>query len=310
MQIFLNAVETIVFMFALIFTGWILSHIGWLKEENKEFLTKLVVGVSVPALVVNNFFTSFDRDLLASSLGLVLIAGLSILIILAISLGLASLLKLEADRKAPFVTMSAVSNSIFFGLPVCLGLFGDSSLPFILFYYLANTIIFWAICAPMIMASKDKETKRGTNLKKILNPPLITILISALLLYINFSPPRLVLKIADSLSSFVTPLASLVIGRVIYEMDLKKLKIDLSTGLVLVFRFILAPGLMHLTGKGLGMGGLALQVFTIQAAMPVMTQALLVTELAQADSEYVATNIFLSTILSLVFIPLYMVLMQ
>lgn len=79
---------------------------------------------------------------------------------------------------------------------------------------------------------------------------------------------------------------------------------------VIAMRFIVAPILMFYITTFFNLPKLAVQVFTIQSAMPVMTQTILVAEMYEADSQYVATNISLTTLLSLFFIPLYMLILQ
>ncbi len=48
------------------------------------------------------------------------------------------------------------------------------------------------------------------------------------------------------------------------------------------------------------------QVFVIQAAMPAMTQTPILAEAYKADSEYAGLGTSLTTLLSLISIPVYM----
>jgi predicted permease len=51
------------------------------------------------------------------------------------------------------------------------------------------------------------------------------------------------------------------------------------------------------------------KVFVIQAAMPVMTNVAIVARFYGADHEYATVMTLVTTILSLVFIPIYMILL-
>lgn len=305
-----QATETVFVMIILIATGWIMAHRKWIDNDTKEFLNKLIVGVSIPALTIYNFFESFDRDIIKSSFKYVTIILFAMLILYLFSGLVAKLLSIGPERRGSFVSMSTVSNSMFFGLPVSLGLFGDISLPYVLFYYIANTTMFWGICSQGIINDGRGDGSGKIELKRIFNIPIITVLISAFLLYLNISPPTLIIKVSKHLSSFVTPIASIVIGKIIYDIDYREFKFDKSIFAVILMRFIFAPGLIYIVASFIGLPKLAVQVFTIQGAMPVMTQTSIVGSLHGADSEYIATAISLTTILSLVFIPIYAVLIQ
>lgn len=306
----LKSIETVFIMIILISVGVFLSYLKWINEDIKKFLVKLIIYVSVPALTIYNFFETLDRELITKFSKYVLVVLVSMLILYIVNTFIGKIIKVKSVRSGSFVAMGVVSNSIFFGLPVSLGLFGERSLPFVLLYYIGNTIIFWSLCAPRIMEDGDNQIKKSFDIKKILNPPLIAVLISGILLYLNFTPPNIVLKVTEYLSSFVTPLASIVIGKIIYDIDFKKFKFEKSILVVIAMRFIVAPILMFYITTFFNLPKLAVQVFTIQSAMPVMTQTILVAEMYEADSQYVATNISLTTLLSLFFIPLYMLILQ
>jgi predicted permease len=52
------------------------------------------------------------------------------------------------------------------------------------------------------------------------------------------------------------------------------------------------------------------KVFIIQAAMPVITQSAIIAKAYGADYEYATVMVTVTTIISIVFIPIYMVLLN
>jgi len=309
--LFLRSVESTFILIILISVGWILSKIGWINDDVKSFLNKLAVKIGVPALTITNFFENFSKEMIISSYKFVGIAVLSMIVLIIITKGLSKIMKIEATKSGSFVSMSSASNSMFFGLPICLSLFGEISIPYILFYYVANTVIFWGVLSPMI--AKDGNNRVDNifrNLKNIFNIPLITVILSGILLYFNLKPPVIVLKTAKYFSSLVTPLACMVVGKIIYDMELKNYKLDRSVYTVVFMRFIISPFVMYTITRFFHMPILAKQVFIIQSAMPVMMQTTIVSELYNTDSKYVAVSLSLTTLLSLFTIPIYMFIMD
>ena len=293
-------------MLILILIGWFLSHIGWITSEVKSFLSKLILKICVPTLIIVTFFDTLKKDMV-SQLGYITIPFISITLLFLLALLLAKIMKIGKERHSIFVSMSVASNSMFFGFPIALGLFGTQAVPYVVFYYIANTIFFWGILAPIIMRNGERKPVSGfERLKNILNIPIVTVIISILLLLLNLQPPSLAIKIADYFSSLVTPLSSLVVGRIMYEIDFKKFKLDISILASLFMKFIVSPIIIFTIAKLFTLPLLATMVFTIQASMPVMMQSAIVSEASGKDSEYGAVILSISNILCLVLIPIYM----
>lgn len=80
--------------------------------------------------------------------------------------------------------------------------------------------------------------------------------------------------------------------------------------LLLLGRFILAPLMMYILVTPTNIPLLMKQVFILQAAMPVMTNAPVVANLYGADSEYAAVMVTETTLTSLIVVPILMVITQ
>lgn len=302
----MDSIETVILMLTLIIIGWFLSYIGWITSEVKNFLSKLILKICVPSLIIVTFFETLKKDML-DSLSYISIPFLSITVLFISALLLSSLMKINKMRRATFVSMGIASNSMFFGFPIALSLFGHQSLPYVVFYYIANNVFFWAILAPIIMKDEEGQSISGIErLKKILNIPIVTIIISILLLTINVQVPSLIIDVANYFSNLVTPLSSMVVGRIMYEIDYRSFKLDRSIIAVLLMKFLVSPVLIFSISRSLNLTILATMVFTIQASMPVMMQTAIVTEAGGKDSEYGAVILSISNVLSLFLIPIYM----
>lgn len=75
-------------------------------------------------------------------------------------------------------------------------------------------------------------------------------------------------------------------------------------------RFMLAPIIMSLLVIPTPLPVLMKQVFIMQSAMPIMTNAPVVSRLYHADSEYASIMVAETTLLSLIMIPVLMVLVE
>ena len=305
------SIQAALIILLLLFVGWFMSWKKWMLKEHKPFLTKLIVNIAIPSMVIVNYFDLFSREMLFSSTIMLLSPLITILVSYFVASILAFIIKIDNSRRGSFITMCSVSNSLFIGLPVCQSLFGDVSIPYAMFYYMVNTIMFWGIFNPKIREDGQGKGKdfRGV-FKRIINPPLITIIVCSILLIVGFRPPVIILKTTRYLGSMATPLSLILAGKVMHETGFKNLKFDLSIILIMMMRFLVAPIIAFFVSKGMKLEELVTQVFTIQASMPVMILTAVSAEAYGADSGYVASAVSITTIGSLMFIPIYMSLMQ
>lgn len=305
----INSLSAVALVLMMAAVGYLCGALGWLKHEHKGFLVKLIVNICVPLMCFENLFSSVTPEMLRGSEKLFLVIALTLSLTFGVSLLLAKLFRIEHKRFGGFVVMCALSNSMFVGLPMCVELFGVEATPYVMMFYIVNTSFFWTLGVLLLKRSgldKDVRVSARDTVKGIFNPPLISLALSAVLLLAGFEPPHLLMSFSQYMGRLVTPLSLVYVGFALYETGLKSLRLDKTMIVVLVMRFAFAPllalGLCHL----FGITGIQRGVITIDAAMPVMVQSVVVSSSAGADEAYQAAGLSISTLACFVAIPLLM----
>lgn len=304
----LQSVFTVLIMVAI---GFYLTKIKWFNEDIGSLFSKLVNKVSLPAFMLSNLLTNFTKENLSSSISGFLLALSSMLLCYLIAFLLAKILKIKETKRGTFTTMFALSNTIFIGLPACLSLFGDIATPYVMMYYIMNTLTFWTVGVYLI--KKDGGYIEGSiitkeGIKKIFSPPLIAFIISMGLILLDLMPPKFIMESAKYIGNLTTPLSCLFVGIVLFNLSFKDFKLDKESIVIILGRFIVAPLLIAFMLSFTAFPPLMKKVFIIEAAMPVMTQISIVCKNYGGDYNYSASMLTISTLLSLVFIPIYMIL--
>lgn len=80
--------------------------------------------------------------------------------------------------------------------------------------------------------------------------------------------------------------------------------------MVFLGRFLISPMAIYILCIWAGIPPLMKKVFVIQAAMPVMTNAAIVSKNYDADYEYASINTLITTVSSMLIIPIYMALLN
>lgn len=317
-MVILNSMQSVLTILSMIAIGYILTHIGWFDDKVSNLFSKLVTTISLPALMISNLMTTFDKKTLTQLGAGFLIPFAIILISYIVGLLIYKPLGISKKQKGVFTALLSFSNVIFIGLPVNQSLFGDKAVPYVLLYYIANTSLFWTIGVYGIrsdgshsqgIASKDKSTSIFSfqTLKKIFSPALGGFAVGIILILLNIKLPRFVMDTCKYIGGLTTPLSMLFTGIVIYSIDLRKIKFDIKMFILLFGRFAISPLLALAIVYYLPFGDtLMKQVFVIQTALPVMTQISILSKAYGADHEYAAVMVTLTTLASLIIIPLYM----
>lgn len=300
---FESAISIVLVIFAIIFIGYLFAYKGWLGANASTVLSRMTLRIGMPALILSNMLTSYTRQMLLDG-AYSLLVPLGVLGGLYLLSGpLARWLRVGEGRVGVFRALFTFGNTVFVGMPVCRALFGEDAVPFVLLYYLVNTVLWWLVGAPFVARDGGKDT-HGL-MKRLASPPLIACFVSLALILLDFRPPEILLTLTGYLGAMVTPISLLFIGVTLCPMLAQGIRWQRSYGAVLLGRFALGPLLCLPLCLLLGISGNQLGVFFLQSGMPAQTQTCLWAQEHGADAGYAAGAITLSTLLSIVSIPLY-----
>lgn len=312
-MVIFSAAGSVFSIVIMICVGYVLTAKKWFDESVSKLFSKLVCNIALPCLMISDLVGNFDREKLEGLSSGLVVPFSSMAICYIIGVVVSKIIKVEKKRMGTFRSMFFVSNSIFIGLPINMALFGESSIPYVLLYYIANTTFFWTIGAYGISKDGDINSSKifsRETFDRLISPPLMGFAIGIILILCNIHLPKFVLDTCKYLGNLTTPLSMLFIGIIIYSVDLKKIKPDLEMAAIFAGRFLISPIIIYFSGKYLGLPEFMEKVFVIQAAMPVMTNTSIVAKQYNADYEYAAVMTVVTTISSLIFIPIYMYLLS
>lgn len=312
MSIFIQAISGVLVILIMIALGFILARNDWFDSKMTSMIAKLVTQIALPAYMVSTIIEKFTAKKLLSTLPDVAFPFVSMFVLYIVSILIVKICKIPKIHSGLFESMFSNSNTVFVGLPVNMALFHSPSLPFVLVYYMVNTTFFWTLGVYLIQKDGTTEAKLNfkRTLKKVFSPPLLGFMVGIVLVLLHARVPDFVMQDLNYIGGLTIPLSMIFIGISINSVDLSHLHFDRSNFLILFGRFLLAPTIMALLVIPSGMPTLMKQVFIMQSAMPIMTNAPVVSRLYHADSDYASIMVAETTLLSLIVIPVLMVLVQ
>ncbi len=311
MDIFLRSISGILVILGMILVGFVIGEKGWFDDKSRGLIAKLVTQVALPCYMLYTITQRFTAADLLKMLPGLRFPALSMVILLGIATGVARIFAVRQDRRGLFISMFFNSNTIFVGLPINQALFGDASIPYVLIYYMCNTTFFWTLGTYLIQRDAEGEAQFDlkTSLKKVFSPPLMGFLLGLVMVMLQIKLPAFLASDLQYLGNLTTPLSMIFIGLSVSHVGVKQLVLGKDHLLILLGRFLVAPLLMATIVYWAPLPSLMKQVFIIQSAMPVMTNAPVVARLCGADSDYAAVMVTETTLATMVVIPILMLLM-
>ena len=301
MELALICAQQVVVLFLLMATGTVAVKTGVLKPENKQALSNLLVYLVVPAMIINSYRMEFSAEILRNLLAAF---GMSVL---AICIGTVITLVLTARRKdsrAPIFRFATVfSNAAYMGFPLISALFGAEGMLYASAYVTVFNILLWTMGYGMVSGSANARDVA----RNLLRTPVFYALVAGLAIYFFQIPiPRLIAQPIELLAGMNTPLSMLITGMLLAASDLKAIVSDLHIWKLAAVRMLLIPavclgvfallGLVHL--------GMSAQVVLLLECCPAAAITSVFAVQFHHDESYAAGSVVLTTLLSIVILPL------
>lgn len=264
----------------------------WVKagfEYRIEFITRLCMTLSVPALVFTALMkTDIDPVALTS---VSLAAALAYGVLTVLLWGVTSVLRL--DRRT-YLGPLIFGNTGNVGLPLALFAFGETGLGFAVVVF--AVMILWSFTFGVWLVSGG-----GSPARVIREPILLATLLGALFLWQGWQTPVWLTNSLDLLGQIAIPLMLITLGVAVARLTSGHLGRA-------VWLSLLRAALCTVVALGVGLAfalpPVALAVLILQVTTPVAVTSYMLAEKYGADADAVAGLVIASTLLSVFTLPL------
>lgn len=293
--------EQMLMMFLLMLVGFLGRKLGVIGREAEKVLSSLVVNIGNPALILLGSIGSEERILGPALLfTLALAFGLFALLIL-ISYGLVPLLRVRPESRGTYRVMTVFQNLGFMGFPLLSAMFGKEALIYGTLFLIAYNVIIYTYGIRVISKEGKKE---GFRLSRLFNVGVLACLLSLLIYSLRIPVPGFAAMTITHLSSLTAPLSMMVIGASLAEIPLKGLFSDLRLLIFAGLRLVLVPICILLPLRQLGMNPQLFGVCLIMLTTPVGSMTAMLAQEYDGDTELTTRGVALTSLLSVLTIPL------
>lgn len=303
----------IIILFFLAAIGFVSGKTRYLPEKSGAVVSKLVIRITMPALIFSKMLSAdFSADNYFDGLKLIGIAIVFILLTYLFTLPFTAIMKLPDKSRNVYSMQTLFGNVIFFAFPLFQALFGDIGVIYALFFNIGNDLLLWTL--GVYLAGKHQGKGAGGSVGHIFNPNLITFIIGIVLVLTNLDDKlrgTVVYQTADMIGKATSPLSMIFIGLVlasskagIFKNIAKKFVLIMMSVQKLLVVPILIGAILLFAVKQNWISDVVMMVAVMQFAMPVGTLTVSIAAEYDSDYEMAAEGVFISTLLSIVTLPL------
>jgi predicted permease len=289
--------DVIVPVFGIVVSGYLLGPRLGLESRT---LTRVAYYVFVPAFVFQAIGSA--QIALASAIKMVLLICLVQLLVAATAGAIAHLLGRSREMIAAYIIVASFINVGNYGLAIIQFRFGETSLPAATLVYIIVVIVQFIIG---IGAADWARGEKGGIIGGLFRTPVIWAAIPALLLNAgSYSLPLMPTRMIALLAAAMIPVMLFTLGLQFAKQ--KRFHLSGDALIATSLRLLWAPALAMTLGGLFQLKGTAFSAAVMQMAMPTAVIATIVAAEKQIASDFVNTVVMLTTLVSLISLPLFM----
>lgn len=311
-MVFVTSIVSVGLLFALAIPGFCLKKFKMLPDTAVKVLVTVLLYASQPFLTISSFTKkTYDSSLLVN-MGLTVAFSIGLLLILyLVSLFVFSFSKEKATRGI-YTASAYMCNVSFMGIPLLNAFFPDK--PEMIIYCAIFIVVFnmmaWSLCVYGLTGEK-----RHINAKKIfLNPPTITLIVALPIFFSGWQMPKELVTSVDFLAGMTTPLSMIILGVRLAETSPRKMFLNSKNYISSIIKVVVCPllslGIILAINAIAPLDNTLIVTLVLLMAMPTAASVIIMAEKFEKDSQIAVMVAILSSIMSILTIPLLMMILN
>lgn len=303
MSLFSTMINLQLQIFTLVALGYYIGKKNIISPRCRQCLTDIFIQFILPCNIISSFQIKFTHDVAKNMFGIIIISfGIQFL-----SFFLSKILyPVEEDRQKKVLQYATiVSNAGFMGNPIVAGVYGVKGLLYASIALIPLRIFMWSAGLSLFTATdKNKVVKQ-----LLTHPCIIAVEIGMILMIGQIKLPIFLDNAVSGLGNCVTPISMIIIGSILAEVKLNSM-INRQILYYTIIRLIAIPLFILTILRLLHVDPLIIGVSVLLAGMPAGSTTAILAEKYNGDAKFASKCIFVSTILSLITLPIFCILLQ
>lgn len=294
--------EKMLSLFCVLVAGFVCGKLGVMTEDTNRHLSRLVANLTNPMLMLSSVMTGERLMTNGEVLELTLVAAGCYAFLIATSFAVPKLLRVAPGEKGLYRFMYIFSNLGYLGYPIVRALFGAGAMFHMTIFVLVFQFVCWSYGA-QIVGGGGRFRLSWSLLKR---PSIAGALLAYGIYLSGIQFPAIVADVTSTVGEVTSPLAMLIIGCALAQCPLKAVFGRWQVYALAAVKMLLVPTAAFFALRPFLRSELLLGVTVVALAMPVATNATILSYEYHADEKLAASGVFLTTLLSVVTLPALM----
>lgn len=294
----INIINQVIILTIIMFVGVYARKVNIINKETEKSLSEFLINISLPLLILSSFNYSYSAQMLEKAKLIFIYSVIIHISLIIISNPLSHKFPNNIKKVLRFVII--FSNCGFMGYPVLEGLFGKIGVFYGAIFNIPFNIFMFGYGVMLFTGEKDIKTFK----KVLVHPGIIATLLGILMFVFSIKLPYPLYTAVSHVGSMTTPLSMIIVGSMLAEIKFK----EIFTGVVVYYacaiRLLVVPFIILIVMKYLKIDQQLMQISVIIEAMPAAVLATVFAEKYGADTMLASKCVFISTMISMVTIPL------
>lgn len=286
MELAFTVLEIVAPVFLLAAIGFIWVKAGF--EYRVEFVTRLAMTLSVPCLIFVALMKAQIDPAALTALSLASVVAYGALTVLV-----AAVLWITGKSQRTFQAPLVFGNTGNLGLPLALFAFGETGLSYAVVVFAVMAI--WSFTYGIWIVSGG-----GSALKALKEPLVWGTVLGGVFLWQDWQTPVFLTNTLELIGQMAIPLMLITLGVAVARLTPGSMA--LAT-VMSVAKIVICVGVAWVVGRAFGLDDTAFAVLVLQIATPVAVTSYLLAEKYGADAQSVAGLVVVSTLLSVLALP-------
>ena len=293
--------QTMLKLFLLLILGFVLFKCHIFDEYTNKKISALIVNVASPMLIISSIagVEGSNKSIVFLMIGAGILMYIGFIILGKI---INRIFPFPKKDWPVYECMVVFANTGFMGYPVLLDVFGQEAVFYASLIHMAFN--FFVYTYAIMCLTKGDDSGFKLNFKQLLTPGIILIFVGIFIYLFDIQLPSVLMDTINSVGSLTAPLSMMMIGSSLAVYPIKDSFTDCRSYVFAFVRLMIVPFVTMIMCRLLHIDAYYANITIITNAMPVGSMVLMLATQYNANVKIVTRNIVVSTLLSVITIPI------
>ncbi len=293
--------QTMLKLFLLLILGFVLFKCHIFDEYTNKKISALIVNVASPMLIISSIagVEGSNKSIVFLMIGAGILMYIGFIILGKI---INRIFPFPKKDWPVYECMVVFANTGFMGYPVLLDVFGQEAVFYASLIHMAFNFFVYTYAIMCLTKGDDSEFK--LNFKQLLTPGIILSFVGIFIYLFDIQLSSVLMDTINSVGSLTAPLSMMMIGSSLAVYPIKDSFTDWRSYVFAFVRLMIVPFVTMIMCRLLHIDAYYANITIITNAMPVGSMVLMLATQYNANVKIVTRNIVVSTLLSVITIPI------